>query len=149
MKNRTLLYSLIGIFLIIFGLNWLLRPAKGPGTTNTFNATVNRDCAPWDGGAFTISIPYDHGSAIEISVWRSPDFKYPVTFSYPDPKGNVGSAFYKPLSGATRELIGSVFFQYVEEGKPITGDFDLRSGKGDSYEGSFIAIWGNIIVMCG
>ena len=149
MKNRIRLYSLIGMSAIVLGLIWFLRPTKGQEIKRVFNGTVNRDCAPWDGGAFTVSIAYDPRSVIVISVWRLPDINHPISFSFPDQKGNIGTAFYKPLSGDAIELSGSIYFQDVEEDNPLTGDFNLSSVNGDRFEGHFNVRWSSVIVMCG
>ena len=149
MKNRTLVYALIGLLAVVSGFLWFVFSSKGPESTKVFNATINRDCAPWDGAAFTVSIPYDAWSVIEISIWRSPSFKFPVTFSFPDQTGKVGSAIYQRQFGATEQLSGSVFFLNVGEGGPITGEFNLWSASGDQFQGKIKAIWGNKLVMCG
>ena len=114
-----------------------------------FPATVNRDCAPWDGSAFTVQIPWQADAVIYISIWKSPDIKFPVTFSFPDNTGQVGSASYRLASDEYQQLSGTVFFWRVEEGNKVTGKLKLVTETGQRFESQFEAEWGNLVMMCG
>jgi hypothetical protein len=113
-----------------------------------FPAAVNRDCAPWDGGAFTISIQNDSDSLLNISIWQSPDIKLPSTFSFPDKTGQIGNVSLTS-DGYSEQLIGKVWLSGVEQGIPIEGEFHLSSNDDRQFNGKFVAEWGNEIVFCG
>ncbi len=147
MKFRTLLYILAGLLAIITGFLSLYFTGKSEDL-KVFPATVNRDCAPWDGAAFTISIQYDMAS-IQISIWKSPDMKLPVVFSFPDPSSRLGNATYQPLFGPYRQLNGKVIFWRVDSENPIEGEFNFMLETGKSFKGKFKAEWENQVVMCG
>ena len=88
MKSQKMLVLAVG--LLILGLALFTFFARDEASLPMFSATVHRDCAPWDGVAFTVSIPYHSESVITISIWKSPDIKFPTTFSLPDEAGQVG-----------------------------------------------------------
>jgi hypothetical protein len=144
-----MLFILLGLLAITSGLLWLILSPRDPEKLKVFNATASRDCAPWDGAAFTVSIPYDSVSVIEISVWQSPNIKLPVTFTFNDQMGKIGSAVYQPRYGAPVWLSGSVFFPYVQDGVPFTGVFHLKTESGVPFQGKIKAVWENHLVMCG
>ena len=114
-----------------------------------FPATVNRDCAPWDGAAFTVSIQYDPGRTIIISIWKSPDIPLRSTFSFPDDSGQVGNAYLAPALGQYMVLEGEVSLQGVDGDKPIEGGFRFSSERGDLFEGLFRAEWEDKVILCG
>jgi hypothetical protein len=147
MKSRTFL--LIAIGLLIHGTALFTFSGRNLEPEQIYPATINRDCAPWDGSAFTVSIPYEPGSFINISIWQSPTMKLPVTFRFPDPTGRVGNATFLLRYGHSVQLTGKVFFWRVEEGSPVEGRFDLLTTAGQRLEGKFKAEWGNQLAMCG
>ena len=113
-------------------------------------AIVKRDCAPWDGGAFVVSIRHDRDSVIEISIWQSPDIPGPIKYSFPDRTRSIGEAMLVEQAGTPAELTGSVHFQAVEEGTPVKGEFSLVTASGREFHGKFIATWeADEIVYCG
>ena len=127
MKSRTQFFILIGLLVLISSITWISFSTRNQAAIPVFPATVNRDCAPWDGSAFTVSIPYNSESVINISIWQSPDIKLPVTFSFPDETGQVGNAAYWSLSGEYEQLSGKVSFQRVGERSPVEGEFSFTS----------------------
>jgi hypothetical protein len=129
----------------------ILSGCAAPAAENEppFPAGVEADCAPWDGPAFTASVPFDTGRLITISIYRSPDIEGRHTFAFPDSSGRVGIAMFWPEFGAAEELAGSVSFDNVQRGTPIHGTFDLRSASGVRYHGRFLAIWGQRQAYCG
>jgi hypothetical protein len=147
MKYRIPVYALVT--LLAFGIALTLFAASGEEGQRVFGATVNRDCAPWDGPAFSISIPYQPGSIIAISIWQPPDLEYPATFAFPDETGAVGEVQYLLQSGPPMQLSGKVSFWRVEQGIPVTGEFDLRTGSGKHFLGKFKALWNPAVVACG
>jgi len=114
----------------------------------TFPATINRDCAPWHGSAFTVSIPME-GEGIAISIYQSPEIKLPTTFSFPDKTLRAGNALLILSIGSAEQLTGNVSFQGVRQDTSVKGQFDLVTNAGEHFKGKFIAEWRNEIVLCG
>ena len=137
------------IGLLILGSALYTFTTRKQEPTQVFSATVNRDCAPWDGSAFSVSIPISDGTLIYISIWQSPDIIFPKSFSFPDDTGQVGSVMYQSVNGEYETLSGRVWFEGVSEEKPIEGRFSLKSERGGQFEGQFIAVWDHQIIMCG
>ncbi len=148
MKSQTSLAALLIFALTVLGGVWFFSTWGHQEPTPVFPATIRRDCAPWDGSAFTLSIPVE-GSVLGISIYQSPDIKLPVTFSFPDETGRVGNALLVLPSGSSEPLTGKVSFQRVEQGSPVEGEFNLLSDTGEQFKGKFIAEWDNQPVYCG
>lgn len=149
MKSRTQFFIAIGLLILVLGIALFTFLTRNQQPTQLFHAMVNRDCAPWDGSAFTVSVPYDSTSTLTISIWQSPDIKLPSTFLFPDPTGRVGNASYLSPSGEYEPLSGKVSFERVEEGTLVEGEFSLTSERGEHFKGTFEAQWGDEIVYCG
>ena len=147
MKLRTQFF--IAVALLILGIAWFTYANRSEEPAPMFLATINRDCAPWDGSAFTLSIPAEDGTIIHISIWQSPDIKLPVTFSFPDQTGQIGTAYIRPELHPLQQLSGEVSFKRVEEGIPVEGAFNLETESGKQFKGRFKAEWGNEVVYCG
>ena len=147
MKSRILLYLATGF--LIFGNALFIYASRNQEPVPIFPATINRDCAPWDGAAFTLLIPYDSITTISISIWQSPNIKLPVTFSFPDETGQIGFAYIWPELDPLQQLSGEVSFWRVEEGIPVEGEFSFTTESGQQFKGSFTAEWGNEVVYCG
>jgi hypothetical protein len=139
----------IGLIILVFGIAWYTFSTRNQAAIPVFPATINRDCAPWDGSAFTVSIPYDSLSTITISIWQSPDINLPVRFSFPDETRQIGFAYTLPELDPLEELTGRVTFWRVEQDVPVEGEFDFITQRGKHFKGKFKAEWGNQIVMCG
>jgi hypothetical protein len=149
MKRRISLYASIIFILIALGGIWLFFTLQNRAALQVFPATVNRDCAPWDGTAFTVSIPMNNGATLDISIYRSPDIKLPISFSFPDETMRDGNALLLLTVGSPEPLTGRVWFQRVGPGQPIEGRFHLRSERGERFDGKFIAEWEKQAVYCG
>jgi len=147
LKSRTLFFIALG--LLILGIGWYTFSAQNQEPTQIFPATVNRDCAPWDGSAFTVQVLWQRGDVINISIWKAPDIKIPVTFSFPDDIGQVGYVSYRLGPSNYEQLSGTIFFWHVEEGSPVEGRFELTTEAGQRFEGQFKAEWGDQMALCG
>jgi len=147
MKFRAVLYFAMGFLILVIA--WSIYSSRNQDVAQVFLATINRDCAPWDGSAFTVSIPSSEGTIINVSIWQSPDIKLPVTFSFPDETGQIGFAYILIEPDHLQELGGEVFFSHVEEGIPVEGEFNLTTESGKQFKGRFKAKWGNQVVYCG
>ena len=149
MKSRLRLYALIGLFAFAIGFLWVYLLSNNQEDLAVLSATVNRDCAPWDGSAFTVLIPYNASTNILISIWQSPDIKLPVKYTFPDESMRAGNAIFQSPSGEYEQLTGRVSFLRVDRERPVQGDFDLRDESGNQFRGKFIAEWGNEVAYCG
>jgi hypothetical protein len=149
MKSRIPLYVLIAFIMIALASVWFLIPSKNREPLQSFPATIDRDCAPWDGAAFSVSIPVNDGAVINISIYQAPDIRLPVTFSFPDETMPDGNALLLLPVGLPEQLTGKVWFQRVEEGNSVEGRFNLTSERGGHFNGNFRAEWGDKVVYCG
>jgi hypothetical protein len=151
MKLKTTFLALLLLFLIALSGIWIFYSLTPAGQTpaQTFPAIINRDCAPWDGGAFTMSFRYDPITTITISIWQSPSFPLPITFSFPDETRKAGTVYAVQELDPLEELTGKVTFWRVEQGIPVEGEFNLNAASGKHFKGKFRAEWGNEIVYCG
>jgi hypothetical protein len=149
MKPRTPLAIVLSLLTLLLGIALYIFSARNQEHLQTFPATVNRDCAPWDGAAFTVSIPFGDGTIIDLSIWKSPDIRLPTTYSFPDETGQVGNALLRLQAGLPEQLTGRVLFPRVEQDMAVEGEFDLLTEAGQKFKGRFEAEWGNQIVMCG
>jgi hypothetical protein len=148
MARRVLFISVIILSLLVISIAWFEFSMQIHRPIQTYSATINRDCAPWDGSAFTVSVPLQK-SMIDISIYQSPDIKRPATFSFPDETTTAGNALLILPMDPPEQLTGKVSFQHVEQGIPVEGMFDLITESGDNINGKFIAEWGDEIIYCG
>ncbi len=148
LSSRNWLLAASALLLFIFGLAIFIFTNQDQEPEQSFPATVNRDCAPWDGAAFTVMVQYDPATVIHVSIWRSPDLVFPSTFSFPDETGQIGNAYAFPELGPYTLLSGEASFQRVQQGTPLEGRFNLTSERGARFQGKFIAEWENQIVYC-
>jgi hypothetical protein len=139
----------IALVIIVVGMIWFVSRLKSEEPTQLYPATINRDCAPWDGMAFTVSIPWMHAATLGISIYQSPQILHPVTFSLPDESMEDGIAYLLLPARLPEPLSGKVFFERVESGKVVEGRFDLISARGEKFKGKFRAEWGSQVVYCG
>lgn len=147
LKSRTLFF--IGLGLLILGIGWYTFSARNQVHAQIFPATVNRDCAPWDGSAFRVLVQMEDGVVINISIWQAPDIKFSKTFIFPEDTGQIGNVSLVLENGEYESLSGEVRLEGVSEGKPFAGRFNLKSERGGMYVGQFEAEWDNQIALCG
>ena len=149
METRTRFFIAIGLLILVLGIALFTFSTRNQEPAQVFPAAINRDCAPWDGAAFTLSFRYDPVTTITISIWQPPSFTFPVTFSFPDETGRDGIAYSLPELGPLEELTGTVTFRRVQEGLPVEGEFNFTTESGKLFKGRFNAEWGNEVVYCG
>lgn len=149
MNPRVSLFLLLLLLVIALGGIFYFYSLPRSEPVHSFPATVNRDCAPWDGAAFTLTIEFDSITTLYISIWRSPDILFPSTFELPDDEAQIGNAYILPELDPYTPLSGEVWFQRVEEGMPIEGRFSLTSERGEMFEGRFVAEWESQVIYCG
>lgn len=148
MNRQNLLFFGMGL-LLLFGVIWYALSVQNQKALQRYSATIQRDCAPWDGSAFTTLVPINDGMTLQISIWQAPDIKLPVTFSFPDETGQVGNASYLLPTGSAQELSGTVWFSHVEQDVSVEGEFHLVSKDNKQFNGKFTAQWRSEIVFCG
>ena len=148
MNARTLRRPALGLLLLALTACAACSKPVPQNLEQTF-ATVNADCAPWDGSAFTLSIATGAGGSIDISIWQAPDIATRTVFSFPDSTGQAGNAVYRTLSGDVQALRGTVSFDRVQIGSSVQGAFDLTSESGKQFSGRFEAFWGQQRALCG
>ena len=86
---------------------------------------------------------------ITISIWQSPNFIQPDTFTFPDQTMRVGVAYALSEHDPLEELTGGVTFLRLEEGIPAEGEFNFTTEDGKHVIGRFKAEWGDEAVYCG
>jgi hypothetical protein len=149
MKPRAQFIIIVGMIVLILGIAWYTFPERNRAVAQTFPATIQRDCAPWDGAAFTVDISLQRGDVISISIWQAPEIRSPRTFSFPDATGQVGNASLMRSGGLPEQLSGKVFFLSVNQGSRTQGKFELSTESGQHFAGEFQAEWDDQIVLCG
>src|SRR5215211_5875000 len=80
MKPRTQFLLIVGILVLILGSAWYMYPGRQPEPARDYVATIQQDCAPWDGAAFAVKIPLENGENIEIAIWEAPAIQFEKTF---------------------------------------------------------------------
>jgi hypothetical protein len=148
MTSRNQLFALVCLLLLILSAVLFTSLTRTPEPFPPFAATVKRDCAPWDGPAFSVSIPVEEGT-LKISIYQPPDIQHFVRFSFPDETLREGHAMLVLPVDVPETLTGNLSFQRVEQGVPVEGQFDLSTEAGRHFKGAFLAEWGNEIVYCG
>jgi hypothetical protein len=115
---------------------------------------ARRDCAPWDGPAFTLLLPAPgvgdrRDVPLWISIWQAPAIRTPRPL--PLPVGSkLGAAVLHPPRGQVQLLQGSVRIEKAVPEVPVRGQFDLHSPLGARYRGRFLAPWrGDVEARCG
>ena len=140
---------LIVLLILFLGSLFFIGYTQNQEIKPVLSATISRDCAPWDGGAFTITVPMSDGAIVNISIWQSPDIQRPISFSFPDETQQVGNAALLPQFGQPEQLTGKVWLKNVRQGMPVEGRFSLTSDGGVQREAKFVAEWDDQIVYCG
>jgi hypothetical protein len=149
MKPRVQFFIIIGFLILLLGIAWYSFPGRKQEPAQILPAVIHRDCAPWDGAAFTVMIPLDPGGSLDISIWRAPEFKFPKSFSFPDETGQVGNAILMSPAGLPEQLTGNVFFMQVNDRESAEGEFQFLTGTGQRFRGQFQAEWDDRMVLCG
>jgi hypothetical protein len=147
MKIRARLLLATGLLVLVIAL--FTFQGRDQEAVQVFAATINRDCAPWDGAAFTMSVSYDTGTVLSISIWQAPEINFPFTISLSGDGEKNGYAYILQELGPFIQLHGNIFFQRVNTKEPVQGNFDLTDENGNQFSGKFIAEWRNEVIYCG
>lgn len=149
MKPQNFLFPFLGAIILALGIAFYIFLQRDQINPQVYPATAQRDCAPWDGSAFTVQIPWQDGTVIDISIWQSPEIDFPKTFSFPDNSGQVGNVILILPVGDPQSLSGTVSFSTVNMSAPVKGTFDLKDEAENFYTGMFQAAWQEMMVLCG
>ena len=150
MKPRNSFLLVIGVLVLILGVAWYMYPGRQQEATLDYTATIQQDCAPWDGGAFLVKIPLENGDIIDVAIWESPAIQTKKTFSFLEEPSQVGyaSLVHTPESG--EQLVGKVSFTLMDLDGPVEGIFELETiDSGQHFVGRFHAEWLDQIILCG
>ena len=130
----------------------------GAARTDPIAATIQGDCAPWDGAAFRVTIPaatlgtQKDSASIGIAIWKSPHIASRTTFRFADgtsPVPDSGAAVLWSKGGQAERLRGSVTFDSVSSDAPVDGAFELTSKSGSRFAAQFHATWLKVRMFCG
>lgn len=159
-------WTLIVPAALLLGLSSLrtaAAPARNAGSSPP--ATVQLDCAPWDGPAFSLWIPAEGvgGPAhawLHLKIWQDPRASM-GRFTFPDSslrsgKGLVTLVRHLRSPRDTRgpqqrgeALKGSVTFTRVSPTEDVLGELDLTSERNTRLQGRFRAGWVGGPARCG
>src|SRR5262245_9233604 len=53
-KSQTRFFTIVGFLILFLGISFFIYSKQSKGLDQVFQGIVHRDCAPWDGGAFTV-----------------------------------------------------------------------------------------------
>lgn len=112
-------------------------------------ATINRDCGPADGPAFTVEIPMEARGRLVVSIWQAPEIDGRARFTLTNPTDATGSATLFSSADSFEPLSGTITFQGVNPNRPAKGDLRLITASGEVFEGAFTAEWGDFQAYCG
>ena len=138
-------------------LAWAVLAIAGTGVAQTDRKMTNTPrisytFAPWDGPAYELFLPLGQATStgrpyIRVDIWGNPVFAKETTLALTgriDPSGSGRASYHLGQDGAApRVLTGTVRFDALQRGMPVSGDFNLLSADGQSYTGKFTAEWGN------
>lgn len=150
MKSTNLFLLIVGLLTLVIGIAWYIYPGRQQRPAQNYTATIQKDCAPWDGPAFTVAIPMDDGTIVSVSIWHSAEeIKSPLAFQFPDDSGQVGNASLMLQEGMPEELSGTVSFEHFNLESPVGGQFELAKADGQRLSGIFVAEWNEVNMLCG
>jgi hypothetical protein len=133
---------------------WMLAAMR----TDPIAATIQNDCAPWDGAAFRVDVPAAtlgvraESAFVSVSVWKSPHIATRTTFHFADGTSAIpdsGAAVLWSKGGQAERLRGWVTFESVNGDAPVDGAFELTSKTGARFAASFHATWLTTRMFCG
>jgi hypothetical protein len=116
--------------------------------------SIDESAAPWDGPAYALILRLGQGSSVlRVDLWGHPHSDGPLSLrftGYENPGGGRGRgdgrvSFQEILNKSTPvPLSGRLVFDRLEEGKPVTGHYELNSiDQSRGFKGVFQAKWGS------
>lgn len=124
-----------------------VQPALSP-------AVAWRDCAPWDGAAFTVAVGRPGQKDVDraqpwlrIAIWHEASIRNPVTYRFPDTDGKTGAVQYGGT--AFPSVTGTVSFTRAVFGDDLDGSFAFVAPDGQKIVGRFHGRWSPDVAVCG
>ncbi|MGN6153603.1 MAG: hypothetical protein ACTHOH_16600 [Lysobacteraceae bacterium] len=118
-------------------------------------AQIARSCAPWDGAAFTVSVPATGDGvdpaalpALRLSVWSAPQFDGERTVVFAEGDDRTGMALYAETVDRATPLTGEATFRQAADGS-IEGTLRLKAADGRRFERRFRGRLDPATAMCG
>jgi len=117
-------------------------------------ADIARACAPWDGAAFSVSVPLREGAdpaalpALRVMVWSPPRFERERTVVFADGDDRTGVAQYAESEDRATPLTGEATFRQTADGG-LEGTLRLKAADGRRFERRFRGRLDDRRVMCG
>jgi hypothetical protein len=138
-------------------LLWALAIPVSFAGQSAIGGTIDVSSAPWDGAAYALILslePLDPPkSVLRIDLWGHPASAGPLTVKFTgheDPGGGPGRgegrvSFQEILNKSSPvPLSGRVVFDRLEEGKPVTGHYELNTlDQSRGFKGFFRLRWGS------
>ena len=121
-------------------------------------ATIQGDCAPWDGAAFRVNVPAAtlgvraESAFVSVSIWKAPHIATRTTFNFANGSSAIpdsGAAVLWSKGGQAESLRGWVTFESVSGDSPVDGSFELTAKSGARFAASFHATWLTTRMFCG
>lgn len=149
MKTRFFLTRIMLLLFLSLGFGWWLFKTSPRPAPQVFTAIIRRDCAPWDGAAFTTNIDLQNGNSLTISIWQSPSSSLSSTYIFPDSTGQIGNALLLAPTGNAESITGTISFTHLDEEYPVEGNFKFTTATGNQIVGIFKAQWDYQVMLCG
>jgi len=141
---------LISLLAFLLGVAWYISPSRQRASAHAYTASIQQDCAPWDGAAFSVKVPLENGDVIDIAIWEAPSIQFEKTFSFGEEPSQVGYASLAHAVDSGEQLTGTVSFAYVDLDQPVEGEFVLDTiGSRQHFAGQFHAEWLERTMLCG
>ena len=120
-------------------------------------AYARRDCAPWDGPAFSVVLTDTPAqpdslttSFLRIAVWRGIESAIGRTLAWEGTTSQVGTASRCQADGRCEEASrGEIRVEWRTADSLLGGEFRVDFGRTRSERGRFTAAWVPDRVMCG
>ena len=144
-----------GLIVLLFAgallLTLIARNAQSwpsPESLRMYPASASQDCAGRGAWKFGVWIDITQQDVIVISIYETPSFESPVTFSFPSGAFNKHDAVLYRFGGIPDPLTGKVEFSQAVQAITIEGRFNLQTSRGEQFIGKFKAEWGDVVINC-
>ena len=145
----------IGLIALLFAgallLTLLARNTQSwpsPESLGMYSASATQDCIGGGAWKFGVWIDITQQDVIVISIYETPSFESPVTFSFPSGIFNRHDAVLYGPGGSQQALAGKVDFSQAVQAIPIEGRFNLQTPRGEQFTGKFKAEWSDVVINC-
>ena len=143
-----------GIASVAVGLLAAVTVARAAQEPRLSPAIAWRDCAPWDGPAFTVAVGREGATSVDparpwlrISIWQEAGTRHGVTYRFPDTTQKLGAVEYGGT--AFPSVNGTVTFPSAVSEEVVAGSFDFMTPDGRHLAGRFRGGWRPVAALCG